>query len=235
MRPLGHDGARAEREERIAPVNARLQEAWDRYRSKRAYPYNDYFDVLIAAAFLDSVRPSIHDLHHLIITSDVRGRRAHLGPFVTAGYQLQREEEIVYDLDTPDLHRIGTFLIGKRLIINGTLGDNVGQRMIGDLIVNGRVGGCAGQFMVGNLHLPGSCGDHTGRRMHGTITTYGHLDAGEEMMGEKDGVWTMPRDSMPVPSERSRRQFLEDIRNPQGRDNHALRRHLAYQYTERNS
>jgi hypothetical protein len=224
MRPFGHTDVLETRED-IIPLESRLQKAWKRYRRKVVN--KDLLEIYFESALeiLSSIRPSLDELHlHLDMTSfdprafDFDGLRLarQLGCFLTAGYQLLPQQEIVHDRKTY-LPYLGAFLEGKHLIIDGAVGASPGYEMIGDLTVNGTVGAYSGERMIGTFTFKGSFGfmftkDGTlggtpGKEMIGIYRTHSdHVFLGEH--GQEINAW--PRYTAPV----SHEEFLHDIKHP---------------------
>jgi hypothetical protein len=216
MRPLGHQAVREEREEQIV-TNTPLEVAWSRISVP--YPFVSSKSII---PLMEEIRPSVQQLHECVIrvypTLDMCTRSS-FGNFITAGYQRVPDRTIVYDLVTPLLDNIGANLYGKRLVIDGVVGDCTGYGMIGTLIINGTTGGYAGGEMIGKLDVrPGGHAAHSlrddirwfgagkgagaGARMVGVLVG-GDAHAGVGMRGKKNGRWNISR--------WRRRKFIKDI------------------------
>jgi hypothetical protein len=167
MRPLGHDGTRAERV--IEPLDTRLVEAWARMRACSSVDEDRMFRY--ATTLLGPIRPSVEQLHRLIIEEPPHEGfpATAFGIFISAGYGLQERDEIVYDLDTPHIDFLGSS-IRKRLVIDGVVGNEAGSSMRGELIINGTVGNHAGRGMIGTCTLNGAAGKFLGVNLVGTLT-----------------------------------------------------------------
>jgi hypothetical protein len=149
MRPLGHDGARSERDAFARPIESALIIAWERFAPALNLYVSHLSDFEDALDLLDDVRPSQSSIDNLILRTPPTER---LSVFATACYQLLPDNEVHYTLNTPDLHSFGSYLCGKHLIVDGTLGDLVGEWMIGTLTINGTCGARPGHYMIGILH-----------------------------------------------------------------------------------
>jgi hypothetical protein len=187
MRPFGHTGAREEREHGIAPLDERLDEAWKEF--VHSYLLQRYSFEIMACAdrLLDPIRPTKDALDYLILRTNSYPEPINylLGLFVTVGYQLLPEKEIVYTLDTPAINNVGDSLAGKHLIVDGTLGNSVGHRMSGKLTINGTVGDGAGYLLWGTAVNNGHAGDAFGLHQVGTLINNGHAGDGcaESLLG----------------------------------------------------
>jgi hypothetical protein len=143
--------------------------------ARTKYPYEEHCYAL-AHEVLRADPPSLAQLHRFIIEMQQDEDVEHaLGPFISAGYQLLPEDEIVYDLDTPELSSLGMRLRNKLLIIDGAVGKWAGNNMIGSLVINGTAGEYAGAEMIGHLTYDASKMapwevEHFGLRMIGTLT-----------------------------------------------------------------
>jgi hypothetical protein len=116
------------------------------------------------------LRPSIDELNSLALHLPERVQEnGYLGLFLTAGYQLAPERKIVYPFETPKLTYLGTYLCGKELRIDGSVGDYTGGMMIGGLRVRGSMGSWAGFEMIGMLENEGRCDAFAGWGMIGTL------------------------------------------------------------------
>jgi hypothetical protein len=222
MRPFGHTEAREER--KTSPVDTRLQEAWERIVEIK----DDYYSRGIHRLSLDKllrVRPSLDALHHLIMATSLErpSVSAALGLFVSAGYQLAPEREIVYELQTPTLHYLGAFLQDKHLIITGSVGCNAGHGMIGRLTNNGVTKHDAGREMVGILTNNGFA-DRPGEGMVGVFENHGTIigPGGLGMLGDNRGSWNI--------QEGKHDSFLADIMNPRKLDHGTLSVTLKQNY-----
>jgi hypothetical protein len=169
MRPVGHSEAREGRDDRIEPLDTRVEEAWEMYlRTSLYYKERDWY-CKRAMEVLMPVRPSVQQLHRFIVGKNIdETHDCLLGFFISAGYQLVPERTIVYDLDTPDLDYLGFQLRGKHLIVTGTVGEWVGSEMIGHLTLNGKAREQFGKYMIGCLGHPDPDA-YTKRNLTGTI------------------------------------------------------------------
>jgi hypothetical protein len=216
MRSLGHDNARDDRPSAIPRSLPELDDALDRYSHRRCYLCED--DFALAKELLAPIRPTITELHRFIMVQD---NTFDHGIFISAGYQLQPETCIVYDLDTPRLSCLGYGLRGKELIITGTLGDNVGQYMIGSIVNNGTIGIDAGRGMVGTFINNGSAR----RRPTIDMGVYACPDGkriGSFALGNNNGHWNIEK--------KQHARFLQDIVNPEGLGLYSLRAYLFLEY-----
>jgi hypothetical protein len=137
------------------------------------------------------------------------------GVFVSAGYQLLPQQEIRYDLHTPRLDSIGFLLAGKRLVIDGEVGNHAGWKMEGELIINGVVGNYAGIGMIGSLMMHGTCGDSPGACMIGLYadTHSSPLPKHSGMLGRYNDQWSPSwggAEQIPV---EKRGQFIAEMRS----------------------
>jgi hypothetical protein len=221
MRPFGLEEAREERDTHIVSPDDRLQKAWLQYRKRIDREDDDFLSLYHYAKRILRFRPSLMALHHHVLmtpyTNDPfvffgRSRdmveSSHLGIFVSAGYQLLPEREIIYDLETPELNYIGAFLKDKHLIITGTVGDNVGLDMMGHLTNTGITGMAAGYRMIGQFINRGRIGTNSGYAMFGcfTNTWRGASDLACGILGSHNNSWNI--------SKKYRAAFLRDIENP---------------------
>jgi glutamate synthase domain-containing protein 3 len=228
MRSLGHTETREERDAYIPRPPAGLQDALEGYLVTSYYYWDDWgadvFDTdrfyAHASAALSSLRPSLDDLHTLIIRNPERGNidmyGMRLGLFISAGYHFVPENEIRYSLHTPWVHDLGYLLSGKRLIIDGELGDCIGTRMQGELVINGSVGRLAGNEMIGHFAVHGACGDYSGNAMIGSLSDFGEhaiidTDKYFRMLGMYNGHWFEHTIGGKRFSCRSRRRFIDEI------------------------
>jgi formylmethanofuran dehydrogenase subunit C len=172
------------------------------------------------------IQPSIAQLHHHILVTQHHDPVVSntLGIFISAGYQLLPEREIVYDLDTPRLNCIGLDLEGKHLIIDGNIGAAACSQMIGDLTINGRAGPETGYQMIGSLTVNGFARGNVGHMMIGRLKNNGHITgiAGECMLGENDGRWNIGN---------RRTQFSHDLTNPLGLSHYELQSLIVREYS----
>jgi hypothetical protein len=162
-----------------------LDAAWERYHERcKNYPAPDgRFSQ--AMSLLSGVPLSMAALKQHIIKA-YAGRPTtyfELGLFASAGFQLLPERDIVYDLDTPNLYGVGAFLYGKRLVIDGSVGQSAGSCMRGELVLNGETDAYAGLQMIGLLinnspsfASPGHLMIGEYRTSHRTFHGYGHVD-----------------------------------------------------------
>jgi hypothetical protein len=162
-------------------------------------------------------------LHHLIIAASLEDDSyfTRLGAFVSAGYQLLPQRDILYDLQTPHLSYLGMFLKDKHLIITGSVGDRVGYLMRGSLTNEGVARFSFGDAMMGRLTNAGTMEHGGGNDMIGILRntgTAGNLGdmmigvledngtsstRGRIMLGNNCGSWNIP--------EHNRASFLIDI------------------------
>jgi hypothetical protein len=167
MRPLGHDNARVERDASLMPTG--VEQAWLQYTSGSIYLGEG---VRSARALLEPVRPTLDQLHALLLRLPPDVRANGFGEFLSAGYALVPEEEITYPFDTPEIANLGTDLFMKRLVITGTVGHWTGNRMVGELDITGTAGDCVGSFMIGKLINNGVVGLTFGYEMIGTLVNH---------------------------------------------------------------
>jgi hypothetical protein len=229
MRPFGHDGAREERDARIVPLDDRLQKAWAQYRADAIHPITSNGEFLRAIGILEPIRPSCAQLHAFILRASFEKwwMRSALGCFISAGYQLLPEKEIIYDLDTPDLNLLGFFLSDKRLIIDGRVNEHAGNHMIGELVINGVAGPYAGYKMIGTLAVHGRAENHFGAQMIGEYL--GSFVQMPSMIGRMNGIWSRG-DALWMPEAPTRERFCDDIDNPSHASHSLLYEHLTKTY-----
>jgi hypothetical protein len=220
VKPLGHDGARTEREDTVIRYTDRLrdafQEYWDVYGRYCLAP-----SIVEAKCILEHIKPPREELDHFL-ASQTR-HDAHLGAFLTAGYQFLKEREIVYDFDTPEIHYLGYMLKDKHLIINGTAGHAVGQSMHGELTINGAVGEFAGYQMIGTCTIRGVATDRLGINMRGEafdLRTHSGDADWRGMVGVRNGRWRIREplwETLWYGARRlspRRKRFLEELHAP---------------------
>jgi hypothetical protein len=252
MRPLGHDGAKEEREVHSEPLHEQLSEAWTAYNNNQeALPLEYAFRY--AQQLLRSAPPSMASLEDFILRTTITDHSAHrrFGLFVSAGYSLLPVPEIEYTLHTPHLHYFG-YGLEKDVVIRGQLGDCAGIAMKGSLTNYGTVGDDMGREMFGSLANHGNAGHHPARRMIGVFLNYGivkHYAAAlmigtvvnEGQVGQYPFHQTLGRvddhGSAAWHNFKKRlflsihhRRFFHDIQNPRGREFHELYTHLRQQY-----
>jgi hypothetical protein len=229
MKPLGHDTARMERDDRIVPLDARLDEAWSQYRAEEIHPTSGVDEFHRAMRILEPLQPSLPQLHAFLLRASLEKKTMEftLGCFVSAGYQLLPEKEIVYDLDTPELNCLGFLLSGKRLIIDGRVNEDTGNHMVGELVVNGVVGPCAGFKMIGNLTVHGHAESDAGEKMIGEFRS--RIYCVPSMIGRANGVWTRGA-SRWTPDRWTKKRFFDDIAHPCHTSRFLLYEHLTTVY-----
>jgi hypothetical protein len=229
MRALGHETAREEREERIAPLDSRLQEAWEQcvLAASRNYLFDQSVD--LAQELLYPLAPTQRALERLIITIPIPEEDVGtlLGLFLTAGLSLLPEKELVYSLHTPHINYLG-YHIEKDLTITGTLGAHAGSLMVGSLTNHGSLGDYAGSDMIGSFVNHGVLGFEPGRGMIGSFVNHGSMgeNACADMCGrfeDASGVeWENFHGYPPF--------FFYDLKNPEGHKPHTLHRTLLEEY-----
>jgi hypothetical protein len=213
VRPLGHDDAREGRDADIDLSDTRLRDAWTEYLricpvEVNTHIWYDTPDCGIAKNLLAPIRPSLTSLHHLIIEAYDAGLIEYagsskvphyyffyhglLGNFISAGYSFLQERTIEYPLHTPNLHYLGKS-IEKDLIITGSAGNNVGERMRGTLTNYGDLGYWAGRGMAGVFVNHGTTGSFAGDHMVGRMINDGIVGSGacNHMCGEVINSGTM--------------------------------------------
>jgi hypothetical protein len=207
MKPLGHTETKEGREASTTTID-KLLAAWEEYSFGREDFKEDFAESIIygttvrknhflpAMRLIAPIRPSIDELNSLALhLSEAVQEDGYLGLFLTAGYQLAPERKIVYPFHTPKLTYLGTYLCGKELRIDGSVGDHAGSGMIGGLRVRGSTGSWAGYGMVGVLENEGRCGDLLGMGMVGTLRE--GTDCGSLPGEMSSGVHLAPR-SLPL-------------------------------------
>jgi hypothetical protein len=217
MRPFGHTETREGREECIAPLDDRLQEVWEEFITPREWDgfgedEINYSSFACALELLAPLRPSIDALHAhaLRVHDDTALSDVSLGSFITAGYQLLPQKDIVYDLHLPGIYHLGAFLVGKRLTIAGAAGEHTGRGLIGELVVMGETSHHAGHGMFGVLRNHGTLGGYAGDRMTGLFENHGTTDvmAGLLMRGilmnhgtvdDNAGLMMLGKTNLPIP------------------------------------
>jgi hypothetical protein len=145
--------------------------------------------------------------HALLTSHPTKTWGAALGCFITAGYSLLPEREIVYPLHTPDLDALGSHLQNKHLIIDGTVGAGVGIEMIGQLTNNGEIGNDPGHSMIGTFTNNGKTGLRPANQLIGRYIDKDKYRFTGYVIGYCRG-W-----SRSIP-EASRAAFLRAITNP---------------------
>jgi hypothetical protein len=206
-----------------------------------------------AQSLLAPLRPSCSELHSFIIRSSAYIAQlanthplenhvwAAFGLFITGGYALLPEREIVYDLETPDIRFLGYGLKEKHLIVNGLSGQHTGMRLCGELTINGTVGFGTGNLLVGKITCNGdassSCGNYMigeltvtneietnnfGTGMIGRLHTLARSKRGRQMLGEHNGSWNI------LPWQRKR--FAEDLTHLDEYDGETLYRKFHETY-----
>jgi hypothetical protein len=252
MKPLGHTQARDGRDEHFDVNDDRLGDIWKEYLATTPFAVDDGFSR--AMHLLEPLRPSLIDLHRHIFMHDsfVDGRSStrssQLGTFISAGYQLLPEKRIIYDLRTPRLHHLGSYLVGKHLIIDGEVGDYAGHHMIGMLTNNGHATSGCGAAMVGTVINRGVTGMSCAKGLYGILIQEGRSRGmpGREMLGASRGVfdndtfsWTHPARQSQSALEIIRAMlesplyhdaFIRDITNPDRLEYADLRKHIEKTY-----
>jgi hypothetical protein len=234
------------RDNSIASPNERLQHAWEQFMDIVEHDGHLAPNPQLhrhAMRLCQKAQPTMIDLHHLILTTDyvdnafmglrrlLTGEKSSaiegnlLGMFVSAGYQLLPQEEISYPFSTPELSSLGYLLKGKRLVIDGVVGNNIGDHMIGTLVNNGSVGAGAGEGMIGTFINNGAAEYGAGQQMIGVFinTDKKIRGAGINLLGKYNQQWK----GVP-PKQRDR--FLEEITNPRGLSYQRLRNQLQKRY-----
>jgi hypothetical protein len=191
MRLLGHDGVKEEREAHNEPLDSCLLAAWEHCRTMEYTHMREIIDD--ANVMLAKNVPSLVQLHRLVLETPPEAQSSRLGAFITAGYNMLPQHEIVYPYDTPELLSLGYRLFMKNLVIRGNVGILTGEEMVGNLIIEGSVGAHAGTKMIGTLTNNGSVGafcasemigeftnntfaDYAGLKFTGRITNNGQID-----------------------------------------------------------
>jgi hypothetical protein len=206
-------------------------------------------------AILEPLRPSLDQLHHLVLSTPVEERGSNaFGYLLSAGYQLVPEHEIVYPFDTPEIPNLGAGLFMKLLIITGRVGVYAGHSMVGELEITGSAKYNAGYRMIGTFTNDGEVGDeagksmigvfnnctfarHPGDRMTGVLYNYGRIGPVDPTLrGER---WLMSMsflDRVCAPfthaphTRRHKERFLRDITNPRGLSYEEFWRELSDRY-----
>jgi hypothetical protein len=252
MRPFGYDAVREERES-VVSLDTCLETAWQKYLARRErimeeveasnyLPFN-WRDVVDssemnrtlyrhAKQLLRPLHLSLAVLHHHLLMTHplLLAKEDHisedsgdLGLFVSAGYQLLEQREIVYDLDMPELHNLGAYLNRKHLIIRGNAGDNVGWRMVGTLTNEGSIGDKAADRMIGHFINHERVGDSSGT-IYGTFSnTWRGIRERPDVFGRDNTRWNdiLVED---------RPAFLRDITNPTRLSYERLKDKLLWRY-----
>jgi hypothetical protein len=255
VRPLGHTEARAERHARLPPDDESLQEAWEAFLVNVSSVDDNIDGDALMATTRDLLRPltfSMASLEHLVLRTEMPAKSSigtYLGVFLSAGFSVLPDEEIIYRLRTPQIRYLGWGL-EKDLTIIGHVGDETGFCMTGTCIVTGTVGDYAGHGMVGMFANHGVVGDAAGLDMIGSFYTTGatgHFPGGRvPEMGMVGGwVFEEPSDGMLGRYTDGRRAdggeewwnftgdrgtFLLDIKNPKKYDGITLRKTLRKTY-----
>jgi hypothetical protein len=207
MRPFGHTEAREERDDHIMAIPSPLQEAWERYPPVTEYTLHQEL-LEKATSLLRPLRPTLEQLHrHVFATPHHDDARAgaHLGLFITAGYQLLQQKTIVFPLAMPHLHCLGWRLRNKHLVIDGVVGRDCGRGSMGDLTINGRAHARAGEAMIGRFTNNGETEMDTTFSMIGVYTGQ-PIAHPELLLGSYNGAWNIAKER--------HRPFLRDIRYP---------------------
>jgi hypothetical protein len=193
MRPFGLEELAKERALLNPPPYDVLIEEWTRFLelTKNGYDgsytdvYGPYFEAGIEV--LHNRKPTLLELHAHLLFQYVRDEQTgDVGVFTSAGYQLLPQQEIRFPFHMPRLELLGSFLSHKRLIIDGTLGNDCGIMMLGDLVINGTVGNFAGGGMVGRLINNGVAGEELGGYLLGELIDNGV--AGKNRGERMDGI-----------------------------------------------
>jgi hypothetical protein len=234
MRPFGHTEAKRERIAHVEAVDDDLRMAFKEYARDHQYTFELKFKD--ALKLLRPLSPSLRSLHRFALSEfdslasvndrygndyDIVG--AHLGIFLSAGYQSLAEECIVYDLHLPHLDCLGAFLSGKRLVITGTTGNETGHDMLGTLVNEGVVGEDAAYAMIGRFENRGRCNGSVGINMFGALTSVERDTVASSFIGRANDVWQRVN---PEACE----QFLRDVENPDGLSYDELRVSLYQRY-----
>jgi hypothetical protein len=220
-----------------------LEQAWGQYldtvehRLKHKLYADDESTALfdIAVGMIAPIAPSLAAIEHHLLSilpriDEYQSRcgveifPSDLGNFGSAAYQCLPQQEIICDLDMPDLGGLGSHLNGKLLRITGTLGDFIGDKMVGTLIIEGHVGSYAGNQMIGTFVGNDRCKNPSAGGMIGCSSfKEGHKGT---LLGRKNDCW------FGIPPGR-RQAFLEDIANPEHLSHHDLYRRLMDAYSPR--
>jgi hypothetical protein len=189
-----------------------------------------------AYELLEPIAPSAARMHHFLHCTafDQQDITFKLGSFMSAGYQLAPEQEIIYDARMRFLNRLGGHMQGKHLIIRGEAGGGIADEYIGKLTIEGKIFGIGP--MVGDCTIYGKrpLSEHT----IGILTTDEDVQ-GYDHVGVYDGYWNisegrktfLDRCKSSARRERERQaQFLHDITNPDGLSYGALHKKLLGEY-----
>jgi hypothetical protein len=249
MRPLGHTETRNGRDVSSEPIDTRLQKAWEEYIAiehhdiQASFGEKNFDSALHTAdALLRPITPTLQSLQHFAIATgetahDWEQDWYHLGVFLTAGLQRLPEHTIHWGIDTPTIHKLEYLLRNKHLVIDGTIGQNVGECMIGRLTINGTAGPSAGHSMIGHFTNNGSVGPVSAAGMIGVLTNTGAFDKHMGLWGVGQSYDLSPHSKplgypmflwhqIPFPDP----YFLRAIENPDGIPYGRLYTHLTNVY-----